>query len=296
MLLENSSTQTLAGTQAQVLHSKYVGDDFKIFIAHPVAPPPEGHKAPVVFVLDANLAFGLATDIARMLAFGAQMPSAYVVGIGYSVDNFTDTQLLRARDLTPTSFAQFDEHFPKTTGLPGGVRSGGAAAFLDFIHRELKPWVAQQLPQADLDDCTMVGHSLGGLFALYALLHQPDAFQRYVASSPSLWFHNEVLLQHEAAYAAAHRDLKARAFLACGALETEAELRRLLAAAPSHVSEAYKQMGRLRMVELVEPFGQTLHARNYPGLRLNSQVFPDEDHISVIPAALCRGLREVFKP
>ena len=35
----------------------------------------------------------------------------------------------------------------------------------------------------------------GGLFALYTLFNQPDAFQTYIASSPSLWWHDEYILQ-----------------------------------------------------------------------------------------------------
>ena len=36
-----------------------------------------------------------------------------------------------------------------------------------------------------------------------------------------------------------------------------------------------------------------LQQQNIPGLTLSSHVFPDENHLSVIPAALMRGLREV---
>ena len=36
-----------------------------------------------------------------------------------------------------------------------------------------------------------------------------------------------------------------------------------------------------------------LQRQDVPGLAVSSHVFPDENHISVIPAALMRGLREV---
>jgi hypothetical protein len=36
-----------------------------------------------------------------------------------------------------------------------------------------------------------------------------------------------------------------------------------------------------------------LQQQNIPGLDVSSYVFPDENHVSVIPAALMRGLREV---
>jgi hypothetical protein len=37
-----------------------------------------------------------------------------------------------------------------------------------------------------------------------------------------------------------------------------------------------------------------LRRRAYPNLDLHFLVFPDETHMSVLPAALCRGLSAVF--
>jgi predicted alpha/beta superfamily hydrolase len=41
----------------------------------------------------------------------------------------------------------------------------------------------------------LVGHSLGGLFAVYALMTRPDVFQGYIAISPALWWDDQSLVK-----------------------------------------------------------------------------------------------------
>ena len=48
------------------------------------------------------------------------------------------------------------------------------------------------------------------------------------------------------------------------------------------------------MVEIVEPFVETLAARGYPNLDLTYYLFPGETHESVAPMVISRGLRVVF--
>ncbi|MCA9712863.1 MAG: alpha/beta hydrolase, partial [Myxococcales bacterium] len=97
-------------------------------------------------------------------------------------------------------------------------RMGGADAFLDFIATELQPLVEANYP-ADPDDATIVGASLGGTFATYALFERPELFERYVIVSPGLNWDDAMLMDLEAEYAANHEDLSARVFLAAGGLE-----------------------------------------------------------------------------
>jgi hypothetical protein len=48
------------------------------------------------------------------------------------------------------------------------------------------------------------------------------------------------------------------------------------------------------MLSNLEALADALRGRNYPSLELTQQVFPDEGHLSVFPAAVSRGLRAVF--
>ena len=49
-----------------------------------------------------------------------------------------------------------------------------------------------------------------------------------------------------------------------------------------------------RTTDLPHEFAARLRSRNYPGLKIHSHTMPDETHMSVSPAILCRGLRCVF--
>lgn len=58
----------------------------------------------------------------------------------------------------------------------------GADQFLDFITRELKPFIEKDYV---VRKRILFGHSFGGSFTIYAIINQPDAFDEYIASSPT---------------------------------------------------------------------------------------------------------------
>ena len=58
---------------------------------------------------------------------------------------------------------------------------------------ELIPWVDEHY-RTEPAFRTLVGHSYGGLFALYALMNRPDAFQAYLAISPSMWWNGGAIV------------------------------------------------------------------------------------------------------
>ncbi|MGH8323012.1 MAG: alpha/beta hydrolase, partial [Steroidobacteraceae bacterium] len=224
------------------------------------------------------------------------MGQCYVVGIGYRKNSAPEAAAIRCRDLTPARSPKFEEAFPKVMAMFGGqapVTTGGGPQFLRFLVEELKLYIEAHFP-VDPHDSTLAGLSFGGLFATYTLLNEPSAFQRYIICSPSLLYENEHIFAHEAAYAAQHRDLDARVFLTCGALESESESLAAIEKMPPAVKASLIQLWRPRMVELLEPFAERLRQRAYPSLKLTSHVFPGEHHNSVYPSAISRGLRVVF--
>ncbi|MFX9261707.1 alpha/beta hydrolase-fold protein, partial [Acinetobacter baumannii] len=62
------------------------------------------------------------------------------------------------------------------------------------LNNELKPEIANQFP-VNSQQQSLYGHSFGGLFVLYHFFQKPNAFQRYFAASPSLWFDQGMLFQ-----------------------------------------------------------------------------------------------------
>ena len=229
--------------------------------------------------------FKLVTYTTRTLQLGRELPPMIVVGIGYVVTPTAGVLALRTRDLTPTLDATFEESLRETPvpelmammALPEGMETGGAAAFLDFIETDVKPFIAANYP-AMKDDSTLVGDSLGGLFTLYALFNRTGDYQRHIAGSPSLFWDEKTLFNDEAAYADRADDLDVDLFLSVGGLEEDSE----------------KPEDDSKMVTNARMMASQLEDRGYPNLRLTFHVFEDETHLSVIPATISRGLRDVF--
>jgi predicted alpha/beta superfamily hydrolase len=268
----------ILNTEQHVVSSDIVGDSFKINVALPNGYAETDSNYPVLYLLDANIFFGLVTETARLLRFGGEIPDGLIVGIGYLDD--AQHLGLRTRDLTPVPddegsrewLAKMSEGREVPIAFKG---SGGAEPFLAFLRQELMPYLAERY-RIDPDDTVLAGDSLGGLFALYTLFHQPEAFARYIIGSPSIYYGDAITLDYEAEYAAAHDDLPVTVFLSAGALEALYEP--AFAAMLSNVA---------RLTEL-------LTSREYPGLKLTSHIFHGETHLSVIPATFSRGLRTVF--
>ncbi|MBC7984582.1 MAG: alpha/beta hydrolase [Candidatus Obscuribacterales bacterium] len=273
---------TIQGTQSFRLNARRVEQQFIIDVAIPALPVQPDYKFPVIYVLDGNGVFGLVAQTFGALSMGpGGLPPAIVVGIGYAIDetvNWISRWLaLRPRDFAPTVDKVFVEQaraIPSFFGYADDIEIGRADHFLAFISEELKPFISARFP-IDSNDQTIAGISLGGLFAMYVLLNQPECFNRYVVGSPSLWWDERQMFKHEEALASRVSDLPVRLFLSAGALEE--------AQSPLH-----------RMVSNVDEMATRLHSRNYSSLKLTHHIFSDETHQSVGPATISRGLRSVF--
>ena len=263
------------------LRARHIDQTFVIDVALPPVRVTAGQKLPVILVTDGNGMFPIATQTARMLQYGPYpLPPAIVVGIGYPTDTPEEWALtanLRVRDLSPWVDQSVERRYrnaPEPWRLPDHIKQGGADAFLSFIQDEVKPFLGARYP-VDPDDCTLAGGSMGGLFALYALVSMPEAFRRYVAMSPALYWDERRMFLEEAVLSTRRTDLPVSLFLSVGALEEAMD------AECAFVSNLYAFEARLRR-------------RAYPNLDLHFHVFPDETHMSVLPAALSRGLTAVF--
>ena len=287
----------LENTEVHFLYSNYVRDEFRICIAYPLTKVPEGIKPSVIYVLDANTNFGLVSDIARSGEFQGRY--ACVVGIGYRANSFpADIFVKRSRDFTPTSSPLFDNLGGAMVGAPHlKISTGGASQFLEFIQKELKPYI-EDLFQLQRPDSTLIGMSLGGLFCIWTLLNQPESFQRYLACSPSLWWDNDVIFEYEKKWAKENEDLPARVFIAAGDEERHEKVTSKLELLPAEIKpllDSFRNAdGRHMLAEHVESLIDQLTNRNYKNLHLSGKIFPDETHETVYPSALVRGLGAIF--
>ena len=133
---------------------------------------------PVLYLLDGPGHFHAVTGMLKNLGDNGIVPRMVVVGIPN-----TD----RTRDLTPTHVDVMfgDSAFART--------SGGGAKFMDFVEKELIPYVESKYPVTGYR--TFVGHSFGGLSTVYSLLSRPHLFSNYVAIDPSLWWDDWRMVQ-----------------------------------------------------------------------------------------------------
>lgn len=288
----------MTSTEVRHLWSEQLGQEFRIFVALPEPLVPD-QTYPVLYVLDGNNGFGLATDTARLLQMGMELPALMVVGVGYPVETFTQTMGLRTRDYTPTPDPRFVGLMSRMWNGTGEDPSGRGPEFLDFLKTGLKPFIESEYP-ADPTDATLFGDSFGGLFGIFTLFHAPDTFQRYILGSPSLWWDGQVILDHEREYASDHDDLAATVFMACGSLENARDMvaHWRTSGGPeleNFVEEYLETVGKPQLLELMQPFVDSLRGRGYPSLELTSEVFPSETHHSVVGINLSRGLRQVFR-
>lgn len=264
----------LTDTEIRDITSGPLGRTYQLFVSLPRSYHEDlTHRFPVLFVTDANYAFPLVRNIGRMVGDGGRGLEDFVlIGLSYAVGD--TPKYSRQRDYTPTPNGEDTE-----SDMPGRpVRYGEAEAYRRFIADEVFPFVAEHY-RVDMQRKIFAGHSYGGLLGAHIVLTAPTMFERYILSSPSLWYDNRVMLERERAYAAVHTDMRADIFLVIGGFET---------VKPSSQNKRYHRKND--MVRDLKTFEARLRSRRYPGLRIESTVIEDEDHLTVYPAAITRGL------
>lgn len=241
-----------------------------------------------MYLLDGNGTFPIATAAAALQSRRPErtgVPPTVIVGIGYPTDLWLDAER-RTYDYTPPIPL---DALPPRPDRSGWSRTGGADEFLDFIAQELQPSIERDFAVSH-DESTLFGHSFGGLFVLHALLTRPRLFRAYVAASPSIWFGRDHLMAAQARFACSEEMLARRLLITVGSLEQ--------AAAQSGDSSAeYESWVRHnRMVENARALAADLALMDRARLDVSFTEFADENHASVLPAAISRALRFASAP
>lgn len=222
-------------------------------------PESKNRRYPVLYINDATYNFQVAAGITHLPMNAGTVEDFIIVGIGY--DHASTGDASRVRDYTPTSNPAF-EH-----------TTGGAQAYLEFIENEVIPLIESEY-RADPARRVLGGHSFGGLFGAFAMFAKPDLFQYYILSSPSFWYHQNVMFEMEETYAGSHKDLPANVYIGIGGLE-----------------HPHRPDGpRYEMVEDVRVFERRLLSRGYPGLRIKIGVVEGATHETAFPTVLMNGV------
>ncbi len=215
------------------------------------------------------------------------LPEVVIISIGYPFEGFSGDEykqffVRRAKDLTAVvdeSYHKFVKNVAEIEGVE--IETGGAECFLEFITEELVPTVEERY-RVNPNDRTLLGHSTGGHFALYALLQQPQMFHKYAIGSPSLGFGNEVLFEMENEYAKQSNGLPVKLFFGIGEEEEH-----------SPFSQA-GYLGTIVSVSGFYRFAALLEERGYADLRFSKKVFEGHGHTDVMGPFVTSALKYLF--
>lgn len=265
--MDKPAVLSLPFVEVHALQDQTTGEWRQLSISH-VGPVGATIGRRLLVLLDGNLTAVPAAlmQYTRMERRVGVQPTCMVVGVGYPDVRFYDRNR-RTCDFLP----------PLPQGLDPSVWSSGQAdAFSAFLDVQLLPWLEGQQGAA-FSEVGLFGHSYGGLFALYKLLHQPGRFDSFFSISPSLWWADGWLLGqlNDAAERCADRTL----FLGIGADER---------AMPG--DDAQRVLLHSER-DLQGRFARLVAELQNQKVRFQSETFAGEDHGSVVYPAISRAVR-----
>lgn len=217
-------------------------------------------RYPVLYLLDGEDHFHSAVGIVQQMA--GVIPDMIIVGIANTV---------RERDLTPTHVADEKD-------------SGGGEAFLQFIEKELIPYVDSRYPAAPYR--VFSGHSLGGLTVVNALFNHTRLFNAYIAIDPSLWWDGQKILKQAERQLSAINLSKTALFVAIAnnmkpGVDTNTVMQDTL-------------NPNTKVTRSLLPFVKAIKNARPKGLRWNYKFYPNERHGTVELNAEYDALRYLF--
>ena len=245
----------IPGSEVRKITSSIVaGQQYELHILLPGGYANSTKKYPVVYLMDSQWDFPNVKSIYGQQYFDGFIPELIIVGVTWGgVKPNPDS--LRARDYTPSNEARL-------------VQSGGADQFLDFMKKELFPFMEANY-KVDNDSRTLMGCSLGGLFTLYTLFTHTDMFTGYTAASPAVGWDKEVLYKYEKIFTEKKLTKPVRVYITVGDVET----------------------GR----PVFEKFAGNMQARKYFNVSLRAKVLENTGHSGTKSETYSRGLQYVFE-
>jgi len=151
--------------------SKVLNADVPISVYLPAGYETSDAKYPVLYDLNAFAYFTYAAGTVELLARNIEMPEMIIVGLPGLQDGYVPTP--------------YEQRGPEPTA---------ADRSLKFFSEDLIPYINGNYRTAGFN--ILCGHSVGGLFTMYALFTRPDLFSGYIASSPWFQANDQYWLKH----------------------------------------------------------------------------------------------------
>lgn len=194
------------------LKSDFSNEPFSFFVKLPKNYSKNTKQThPVLYLLDGNAYFDqVANTVDNYVKKKKISVDPIVVGIGYENAYVMDS--LRDRDYT----------YPDALPADSFKISGQGDKFYIFIKTKLVTYIDSAY-RTDKSNRTIMGHSLGGYFVLYALnqnLSDSLIFNNFIAASPSIYYHDNYLAKEIGSSLIYQRNIaRVKLYLTIGELE-----------------------------------------------------------------------------
>jgi predicted alpha/beta superfamily hydrolase len=255
---------TSAYIEGSTYYSKNVKDTFNIFVQLPLNYDEEPQKHyPVVVLTDANFYFPMLAPIMHQYEKGGLLPPLILVGVGYK--SLESMNSLRVRDYL----------YPKAIPSDEMKAPGGGQNYYQFITRELLSTIDRKY-RTETNTRTLIGHSFGGYFSLFALqqqiLKKRTDFRGFVSASPSLWYNNNYLFKLPEQLKSTLLKDSLNVFLSVGSLETPKEW----------------------TIQPVKDLSEQLENSRVGKIKLSTTVYNDLNHMDVGLVSFIRGIEKMY--
>jgi predicted alpha/beta superfamily hydrolase len=239
------------------LASEKTGDTYQIMVSLPISYN-SAKKYPIIYYADAHLKSGILTrKVASKLMTNKKIKDCILVGIKH----YGSYRTKRRRDF-------IQAHYKNKAGkwYSNDANYGQSLKFYQFLKLELLPKIEGKYKVVK-GNRTFSGHSLSGLFAMYAMLQPQPIFKNHIALSPSIWANYQNLWSFERLYFKNNKTLNVRSFVAAGGLE-------------------------IANLVLYNVNGYTNHLkrRNYKSFFIKKKIYNGKTHISAIENGIRDGL------
>lgn len=256
----------------RIISSDITNQDYRLFVALPEDySASSGESYDAVYALDIDTA--ASTQLIQFQRAFAQLPTIpefILIGIGFSPNE--EHRGLRTAHFSPSNDEEIDNEilalFPtlSTSANVENWRSGRAEEFADVLSSEIIPFIEAGFSTSGRD--TAMGASLAGLFLTEVVIEQPELFDNYVITSPSVWWNDFEIFRNNSSLN--REDLSGRVYLSVGGLENPEML------------ESYSRLSAV------------LTENHSADLLFKSELIADQTHLSVIPISFMNGLVHIF--
>lgn len=270
LMAQKAEPTMLYGAVSYDIPSKIVNNSIRISVSLPQGYDKKSNtKYPVLYVLDAYYSFPVMHQLHKMMA--GEIEPVIIIGIGDDRMSILDWLITRYPLLTHDQDS-YEDSFQVNMilqGAPVKLVSGGGQKYYDAIKNEVIPFIESNY--ATNQDRGMVGHSLSGLFTAHVLFKDNGYFTRFGINSAALFVNNDESFKLEQKYFESKKQLIGKVFISAAGLE-----------------------GDKLFANRANKLAQVLKSRNYTSLKVESVVFPDESHVSVMGAMLSRSLYSLY--